>query len=170
MEATGGADEIPFRKKRLTTKQSETTGLGARLVGAVRSIETNFNNDLRGVLTAEQRQQNSLVNQVEKSLSSPKTRQLHWLNLAVTCLVIGVGICLLLGLFTRLAAVGGILFLLSVMVTQLPWVPGARADLFFYQLVECAAFLTMAASNPWRLPGIDFLLRGLWNKCCPPKR
>ena len=170
MAAIGGANEVPFQQKRLAAKQSETKGLGSRLVSVVRGIETDFNNDLRGVLTAEQREKNSLVNQVEKSLVSPQTRQLHWMNIGVTCLVIGVGICLLLGLFTRLAAVVTILFLLSVMVTQLPWVAGAKSTLFFYQLVECAALLALATCSPWRLPGIDYLLRGLRGKCCAPKK
>ena len=166
MQTTGGVNKVPFLKKRLADKQTEATGLGARLVGSVRSLETKFNNDLRGLLTAEQRENRSLIKQVEKSLTSSKSRRLHWLNLGVTCLIIGVGVCLLLGLFTRWAALGGILFLLSVMATQLPWVPGAKSMLFFYQLVECAALLALAASSPWRLPGIDYLLRGLWNKCC----
>jgi len=174
IEATGGAGEIPFRKKRLATKRSETKGLGARLVSLVRGIETDFNNDLRGILTSEQRENASLDDQVEKTLTSPKIRRLHWMNVGVTCLVIGVGVCLLLGLFTRLAAVGAILFLLSVMVTQLPWVPGAKSTLFFYQLVECAALLALATCSPWRLPGIDYLLRGLLcglcSKSCPPKK
>ena len=42
---------------------------------------------------------------------TPTKRKLHRMNVAVTCLVIGVGVCLMLGLFTRLAAVGGIAFL-----------------------------------------------------------
>ena len=170
MDATAGTNEVPFLKKRLADKQTETKGLGAKLVSAVRTLETRFNNDLRDVLTAEQRGKSSLVNKVEKSITSPESRRLHWLNLGVTCLIIGVGVCLLLGLFTRWAALGGILFLLSVMVTQLPWVPGAKSMLFFYQLVECAALLALAASSPWRLPGIDYVLRGLWNKCCSPKK
>ena len=169
MEETGGADEIPFRRERVSAKRSETVSLGNRLVSEVRGIERGFNNDLRSVLTDEQRMNASLVNKVEKSLTSPKERRLRWLNVGVTCLVIGVGVCLLFGLFTRLAAVSGIVFLLSVMATQLPWVPGARADLFYYQLVECAAFLAIAASSPWRLPGMDYLLRGLWSKCCGTK-
>ncbi len=170
MEATPGSSGVPFLKKRLTDKQSEAKGLGAKLVSAVRRLETDFNNDLRGVLTAEQRAKSSLVNKVEKSITSPKARRLKWLNLGVTSLIIGVGVCLLLGLFTRLAAIGGILFLLSVMVTQLPWVAGAKSMLFFYQLVECAALLALAASSPWRLPGIDYLLRRVWNKCCSSKK
>jgi uncharacterized membrane protein YphA (DoxX/SURF4 family) len=45
--------------------------------------------------------------------------------MAVTVLTIGVGICLLAGFFTRLAAVAGALFLLSVIASQPPWVTGA---------------------------------------------
>jgi len=169
MEAVAGADEVPFLKDRLAAKRSETAGLGNRLVSEVRSIERGFNNDLRSLLTAEQRDDSSLSSKVESSLSNSKERRLHWMNLAVTCLVIGVGVCMLLGVFTRLAAVGGILFLLSVMVTQLPWVPGARADFFYYQLVECAALLALLVSSPWRLPGLDYLFRSLWSKCCGTK-
>jgi len=169
MKSDNGSQEVPFLKKRLAAKKTEATGLGNRLVSEVRGLETRFNNDLRSVLTAEQLQNGSLVSQVEKSLTSPKLRRLRWLNLGVTCLIISVGVCLLLGLFTRWAALGGILFLLSVMATQLPWVPGAISMLFFYQLVECAALLALAASSPWRLPSLDYLLRGLWTKCCGAK-
>lgn len=169
MESEGGSTQIPFRQERVTAKRSETNGLGGRLVSEVSGIERGFNNDLRSVLTAEQRQDSALSDRVESSLTSPKQRRLHWMNIAVTCLIIGVGICLILGLFTRLAAAGALLFILSVMVTQLPWVAGARADLFFYQLVECAALLALLASSPWRLLGLDYLFRGLWSKCCGTK-
>ena len=169
MAGQGGADEIPFRQERTAAKRTETKGLGARLVSEVRGIERGFNNDLRSVLTAAQREDAALVRKVENSLSSSKQRRLHWMNITVTCLIIGVGVCLLLGFFSRLASVGGSLFLLSVMVTQLPWVPGARADFFYYQLVECAALVALAASSPWRLPGLDYLFRGLWSMCCGTK-
>jgi len=148
MAGQGGADEIPFRQERVNAKRSETKGLGGRLVSEVRGIERGFNDDLRGVLTAEQGQNAPLAQRVEATLTNPKVKNLHRLNVGVTCLIIGVGICLLLGLFTRLAAVGGIVFLLSVMVSQLPWVPGARADYFYYQLVECAALLVLLLSGP----------------------
>jgi len=164
METEAGADEIPFRAKRLAEKQAETKGLGRRLVSEVQGIERGFNDDLRDVLTADQRSNAGLMSRVESTLTNPKARNLYQVNRGVTCLIIGVGVCLLLGLFTRLAAVGGILFLLSVMATQLPWVAGAKADFFYYQLVEVAALLTLLASSPWRLPSLDGLLRGLFFK------
>ncbi len=164
MEKFGSAKEVPFESERVAAKRSETGGIGNRLVNEVSGIERGFNNDLRGTLTEEQRADANFLSQVEASLTSPEQRRLHWLNVGVTCLIIGVGACLLLGLFTRLASLGGIVFLVSVMVTQMPWVAGARADFFYYQLVECAALLTLLVCSPWRLPGIDYLLSGLWNK------
>ena len=106
LETQPGTDDIPFRQKRLAAKRSETGGLGARLVSEVRGIERGFHNDLRSVLTAEQRADDALADQVEVTLTDPKSRRLHWLNISVTCLIIGVGICLLLGLFTRLGCAG----------------------------------------------------------------
>ena len=91
------------------------------------------------------------------------------MNLAVTGLTIGVGLCLLVGLFTRLAAVVGALFLLSVMATQPPWVPGAETTYFYYQLVEFAAMMLLAAAAAGRVAGLDFILHGLWSKCCGTK-
>jgi len=169
MRSLGGAGEIPFRQARVAAKQAETTGLGSRLVSEVRGIERGFSAALRALLTPEQLGNSSLVAQVDSSLADSKERGLEWLKLGIACGVTGLGVCLLLGLFTRLAAVGGVLFLLSVMVTQLPWVPGGDAKFFYYQLVECAALLTLWASSPWRLPGLDYLCCGLRGMCCPAK-
>ncbi len=169
-EATGGADEIPFRIQRLSAKRTETVGLGKKIVAQFRSIETRFNSDLRSLLTAEQRQDRSLSTDFESSITSKKERELHCLNVLVTCFIIAIGACLLLGLFTRLAALGGILFLLSVMVTQLPWVPGAKSLFFYYQLAECASLLVLMMARPWKVPGLDCLIRGLCSKCCGTKK
>lgn len=169
LESQNGANDIPFRAERVAVKRSETGGLGGRLVTEVGGIERGFVTDLMGVLTPEQRANASLSEKVETVLTDPKAIQLERMNWMVTFLIIGVGVCLLLGLFTRLAAVGGIVFLLSVMATQLPWVPGARAESFYYQLVEVMALLTLLVSGPWRLPSLDGVLRGLWCQCCGAK-
>ena len=91
------------------------------------------------------------------------------MNLAVTGLTIGVGLCLLVGLFTRLASVAGAFFLLSVMATQPPWVAGANTQFFYYQLVEFAALLFLAAVAAGRVAGLDLFLHALWSKCCGKK-
>ena len=56
------------------------------------------------------------------------------MNWIVTILTIGVGVCLLLGFFTRLASLAGALFLLGVIATQPPWVADAAPTI--NQIIE----------------------------------
>jgi uncharacterized membrane protein YphA (DoxX/SURF4 family) len=70
----------------------------------------------------------------------------------------------MLGLFTRVAAVVGALFLLSVMASQPPWVAGANAMFFYYQLVEFAALIYLAAIGAGQWAGLDFIIQGLWSR------
>ena len=78
----------------------------------------------------------------------------------ITWLTFLVGVCLILGLFTRVAAIAGALFLFSVILTQPPWIPDA-ADTY-YQMVEMMALLVLAAAAAGRYAGLDFLLHSLW--------
>ena len=72
---------------------------------------------------------------------------------------------MILGLFTRLASLVGALFLLSVMATQPPWVAGANTTYFFYQLVEVAALLLLAATSAGRWAGLDGFFGTMWSLC-----
>lgn len=169
LEAQGGAGEVPFMKQRIAAKRSETTSLGGRLVTEVRGIERGLQNDLLGLLTEEQRDDSSLVGKVESVVGDPKQNRLQWMNLAVTTMLISVGVCLLLGFLSRIASLAAIGFLLTVMSMQLPWIEGAKADYFFYQLVEVAALVSILAYGAYRIPGIDYILRGFWCSCCGKK-
>ncbi len=169
MQAAGGAEDIPYRQKRITAKQYETSDAANQVVGKVRNIEQELINGFRSLLTEEQQKNTMLVDNLESALVNPKQRNLHTINIGIACLVTGVGICFLLGFLTRLAALGGILFLLSVMLTQLPWNPEANITYFYYQLVECAAFFSILAFGARRLPGLDYILSGLWCRCCGNK-
>ncbi len=120
-------------------------------------------------MTEEQEANGSLVGQVDAALSDPQERDLHRLNVAVTWLVTGVGVCLLLGLFTRLASLAGILFLLSIIATQPPWVAGAVTTVFYYQVVEIAAFFVLLASGAGRWGGLDHFLYAAASGCCRRK-
>lgn len=165
MQQAAGAEEVPYRQSRIAKKAAEVDSTPQKWVATVRQYDQEFVHELQGLLTEEQAV--SVVGaQANAALTDPKKTQLRWVNLAVTGLTIGVGCCLLLGLFTRLASVVGALFLLSVMVTQLPWVPGANTVFFYYQLVEFAALLFLAAVAAGRVAGLDFILHGLWWKCC----
>ncbi len=168
MAEAPGASEVPFQEKRLAMKTVETSRAPLKWVASVKQFDKHFTTELRSLLSDEQLGSTVEV-AADAALTSPKAKRLHTMNLAVTGLTIGVGCCLLLGLFTRLASVVGALFLLSVMATQPPWVAGADTQFFYYQLVEFAAFLFLAAVSAGRVAGLDFILHGLWSMCCGRK-
>ncbi len=166
--AASGAAEIPFRKERLAEKTAEVSRSPRKWVAGVKKLQKGYVDDLRNILTSEQRDSN-LGELVESALTTPKEKNLERVNLAVTCLTLGVGICLLAGFCTRLASIAGAMFLLSIMVTQPPWVPGANTTFFYYQLVELAAFGFLAAVGAGRWAGLDSIIHCLWSKCCGTK-
>ncbi len=75
-----------------------------------------------------------------------------------------VGVLLVLGLFTRVAAVAGAAFLLSVIASQPPLVIGASDT--NYQIVLLLALLVLAAVGAGRWGGLDFFLGLCCRKCC----
>jgi uncharacterized membrane protein YphA (DoxX/SURF4 family) len=163
-ESADGATGIPFEEARIAEKRAETKAASAPWIAQVRSIERGLHRDLRNILNAEQVKDASVQEQYDTLLADSKDRQLYRMNVAVTCLIIGVGVCLMLGLFTRLAALGGMLFLISVIATQPPWIPGADTTVFYYQLVEIAAFIVLFASRAGQWAGLDFIIRALFRK------
>ena len=65
-----------------------------------------------------------------------------------------VGALLILGLFSRLASAAGGLFLLSVIISQPPWIPGTQDT--FYQAIEMFAMFVIFATSAGRYGGLDF--------------
>lgn len=86
-----------------------------------------------------------------------------WVDHAVTYVVLGVGVLLLLGLFVRLAAVVGGGFLLSVMATQPFWAADANLSYAYYQFVELAALILLFVWGAGRFAGLDFFLSSWWS-------
>jgi uncharacterized membrane protein YphA (DoxX/SURF4 family) len=163
-ESAAGAEGIPFQADRIKEKKAETAAASAPWIAQVRTIERGLNHDLRETLNAEQLKNRGLTEQLDSVLADADDVRMHRINVAVTCVVIGVGVCLVLGLFTRLASAAGILFLLAVIGTQPPWVAGARTEVFYYQLVEIAALLVLFASAAGRWAGLDYFIRALLGK------
>ena len=79
-----------------------------------------------------------------------------------------VGACLILGLFTRLASLGGIFFLLMVYFAAPPWigyfytVPSECNYLIVNKnLIEAAALAVIALTGSGRFYGLDRIVSGL---------
>ena len=85
-------------------------------------------------------------------------RWLPWFDLTI-------GVCLLLGLFTPLAALVAAVFLGSVFLSQFPPAPGPGST--YYHLVEAMACLVLAATGAGRFAGLDFLFHALVQRRWP---
>ncbi len=65
-----------------------------------------------------------------------------------------VGVLLIIGLFTRFASMAAALFLVSVILTQPPWIPGTEPTYFYF--IELFALLVIFATCAGRMGGLDF--------------
>ena len=148
------AASVPFQQERIANKAAETSAAAKLWVAQVDELEQNLLADLREILTPGE--------QADGAPTSPEQHRLNWVNLVATVLTLGVGICLLLGLFTRLASLAGALFLLSIIATQPPWLPTAEPTI--YQTVELAGLLVLAGTGAGRWLGLDYFTWALFRR------
>ncbi len=73
-----------------------------------------------------------------------------------------VGILLMLGLLTPLASWAGALFLISVILSQMPGYPGTQPT--YFQAVEALALVVLATTDAGRYAGLDFIPWAWWQK------
>jgi uncharacterized membrane protein YphA (DoxX/SURF4 family) len=73
-----------------------------------------------------------------------------------------IGILLIIGLLTPVASVLAALFLVSVVLTQMPGYPGTAPT--YFQAVEAGALLVLAATDAGRYAGLDFFPWAWWNR------
>jgi uncharacterized membrane protein YphA (DoxX/SURF4 family) len=156
------AGDVPFHDERITTKAAETKNQPAAWVNRVREIQAAYRDDLRDILTTEQRATATTAAAFDKALTDSQEESLRIVNVAVTALVLGVGICLLLGFFTRLASIVGALFLLSVIVTQPPWLADSVETM--PQCIEFAGLLVLAGTGAGRWMGLDYFTWALFHR------
>jgi thiosulfate dehydrogenase [quinone] large subunit len=98
-----------------------------------------------------------------------KWSQMQLINFAVTYGLTAIGICLILGLFTRLSALGGAAFMCFVVMTQPAWpsiyppdLPQiGHALLINKDFIEMMALLVVASSAVGRWGGLDHFIHYL---------
>lgn len=156
------AKAVPFYEQRIATKAAETASKPTAWVHQVRELEAEYHGELRGILTTEQRTDAAIAAALDEALRDPRQKWLDGVNVAVTALTVGVGACLLLGFFTRLASLAGALFLLAVIASQPPWLADAAPTM--PQVIEFAALLVLAGTGAGRWAGLDFFTYALFNK------
>ena len=141
---------VDFGRAWLKTKRAELKRDAAGWRSELKQIQESLREDLASVAGEE--------NLPPKS--PDKWSEKGWLEHSVTWTTLLVGAGLMLGLFTRISALVGAGFLVSVMLTQPYWVSTANLDYAPYQLVELMALLFLAAIGAGRFAGLDGLLFG----------
>jgi uncharacterized membrane protein YphA (DoxX/SURF4 family) len=85
-----------------------------------------------------------------------KAAELAMVDKVITWLTLGVGACLIVGLFVPLAGFVGAIFLAAVISTQPPWVGGAQET--YYQFIEMFSLLVLACTCAGRWAGLDYFI------------
>ena len=165
MEQSPGAAQIPFVRDRVSKKRRELSVQSAGWMNAAAAIGqklvSQWDDSLppAGRLLADRAVSPTAIWQADQFVS--------WS-------LVTIGACLVLGLFTKFNALGGVCFLASVVAAQPFWVGGAQAT--YNQWVEIAALLALAALPVSGWSGLDYFLQSFSKKCftksgcCSPKK
>lgn len=149
-------NEVPFERPRLATQQAEVFAERAKLKSQVAKAEKELEADLYNVLSPKNREDVEPMAGEESSLAKFDTFLMYSL--------MAIGVCLMSGFLTRLAALGGAFFLCSVIGTQPPWVPEAAPT--YSETIEMLGLVVLATTSSGRWLGLDYFLGKLCGCCC----
>ncbi|HEX5102771.1 MAG TPA: DoxX family protein [Pirellulaceae bacterium] len=141
---------------------SETKKLYVELIPPIDGLWRDLENDLNAIATPDQwkRHGRLAIGKIGRGFPDSET-----LDAVMPYFDVVVGICLIVGLFTRPAAILAAMFLATVFLSHFPPEPGPGST--YYHLVEMFALFAIAAVGGGRYLGLDYFL-GLI--CCRGKK
>src|SRR5262249_49938284 len=141
---------LPYQKKRLAANQVTLSGEARGWQSDLKELEGQYDTALAALVDPALRSQNPMPH---------RTTSIDLVDDVMTYVILGIGLLLLVGLFTRLACLAGAAFLLSVVMMQPFWVSDALPT--YNQYVEMFALLALATTAVGRWGGLDFFLHSL---------
>jgi uncharacterized membrane protein YphA (DoxX/SURF4 family) len=157
--------DVPFEQKRHWDKLVEMQQTAAPWLAEVDRMDRAFHEDLHRVAIPEVRE---VVGELPKEAA-----WLDWLEVLTTYGLIGIGLCLMLGFATRLAALGGAVFLLTAVVLpqlafghEYPPPPPSAGHTFLVnkEVIEMLALTFIALTAVGRWGGLDYIGHGLFTR------
>lgn len=159
-EELAAEDPLTHRKNEMDLLRSEMIDLRNEITAPVSEIEKRYRDHVRSLLTAEQ--------EIEGPVPAPVTTLVvvDWLNMIG---ITTVGLFLMLGLFSRISALGAAGFLLVFYLAMPPW-PGLPAApiaegsymIVNKNLVELVACLVLATVPTGKWLGLDAVVTKLF--------
>jgi uncharacterized membrane protein YphA (DoxX/SURF4 family) len=152
----------PFQKQRRWDRMMDLRHDADKWTKDLESQELALKNSLYGLLDPQQKERG----RPSTSWNPFRWNQMEQINFAVTYGLTAIGLCLMLGFCTPLAALGGAAFMCFVVMTQ-PAFPGiyppdpavvGHALLVNKDFVEMLALLVVAATAAGRWGGLDFFV------------
>jgi uncharacterized membrane protein YphA (DoxX/SURF4 family) len=149
-----------FQKQRRWDQMRELRGKAAKWIADIEGQEQAFVDSLWGLLDEQQKQQGRPA----ANWNPFRWERMEQIDFAVTYGLTAIGLCLILGFCTPLAALGGAAFMAFVVMTQ-PAYPGVyppdspvvgHALLVNKDFIEMLALLAVAAVRAGRWGGLDF--------------
>lgn len=146
------------------TIRKEWLSKGATALGQIDTIWQSYETAQNALATNEQA---AAVPSLK--LIPPPTRMMDTsvTDRVVPYFDVAIGICLLFGLFTPVAALAAAGFLGSVFLSQLP--PASGPGSTYYQLIESMACLVLAGTAAGRFAGLDYFLHLIVRKVWGPE-
>jgi uncharacterized membrane protein YphA (DoxX/SURF4 family) len=154
--------EASYQKQRHWDRMMELRHEADKWIKDLGDQETAFKNSLYSLLDEQQAQ----LGRVPASWNPLRWERMEQINFAVTYGLTAIGLCLILGLGTPAAALGGAAFMCFVVMTQpafaafYPPDPHVVGHALFVNkdFVEMVALLVVAASAAGRWGGLDYFL------------
>jgi uncharacterized membrane protein YphA (DoxX/SURF4 family) len=152
MEASPASREVPFERDRVAKKRRDLARDASAWMAAAAAIGQRLDAAWEAELSPADRER----------LAAAAPRSTLWkADRFVSWSLTTIGACLVLGLLVKFNAMGGAIFLSTVIASQPFWVPGAQDT--YAQWVEMAALLALAALPTGGWSGLDYFLQS-W---CP---
>lgn len=128
-------------------------------LASIDAIWSQFEGRLNSVATPEQRQSAGYFyfNRPGETVMSTRV-----VDQIIPIFDMSVGILLMIGLLTPLASWAAALFLLGVILSQMPGYPDTQPT--YYQAIEAVALVGLACTDAGRYAGLDFLPWAWWQK------
>lgn len=155
--------DTAFQRQRMWELRKRLTAQAAPWLAEVDRLSKSLEDDLWQLLDDDQQARGRLP--INASSLDRINATVLWSNLII-------GGCLIVGLFTRLAAAGGAAFMLSIVISQpeLPWIyppaplSSGHAFLVNKDFIEMIALVTLATVPVGRWGGLDFFIHYLFRR------